>query len=109
MVIIEGVRPSEIHEGDVIVFVSRVRGALTAHRVIRVFYIKGKYYYLTKGDFNPRPDSPVYYGVASACEDELLGRVVIRIPLVGYLRLLLQELLPLRAGQPSRAPYAGST
>ncbi|MBD3188192.1 signal peptidase I [Candidatus Bathyarchaeota archaeon] len=81
----------EINVGDVIVF--ETQGAWSSpinepvvHRVIQKDFNVGeqKYYFTTQGDANPFPDDPIP-------EDNLYGRVVGRIPYLGWIKLFLDR------------------
>lgn len=83
LVIIQGVPPTDIQEGDVIVF-DPPEGAshLTVHRVLRIEPTdEGTLQFRTKGDANANEDpSPVP-------ENLVHGRVIYRIPYLGYITL----------------------
>ena len=68
--------------GDIITFVSdRSNGQITiTHRVTKLTIENGKYYYTTKGDNNSTDDTrPV-------SSDNVIGKVVLTIPKVGYIQ-----------------------
>lgn len=73
--------------GDVIVFYKpkgfRDPNDLIVHRALDKFSKGGTWYFTTKGDNNPAQD---YWDVP---EDYLIGKVVGRIPLLGYLKIFL--------------------
>ncbi len=95
LVIIKGTSPREIKTGDIIVFRARfLDGSLTVHRVIQVVKIGNKIFYRTKGDANIFPDPAIYNGIGSVSESDIVGIVVARIPLVGYITLVFTKLLP---------------
>ncbi|MHA1683610.1 MAG: signal peptidase I [Promethearchaeota archaeon] len=80
--------------GDVIVF--ETQGAWTfpidepvVHRVVNVSYnaIEGRYYFVTWGDHNPSPDN----GGNPIPEDNLYGKVVGKIPKLGWVKLFLER------------------
>lgn len=75
---------AEYNEGDVITFKSPAERHLerptttTTHRIYKVNQINDGVEYVTKGDFNPSPDSvPVTW-------DLILGKVLFSVPLIGY-------------------------
>jgi signal peptidase len=81
LVIIQGVPPNQIKVGDIIVFDSPPSPYPTIHRVIRVQnQSQNKTSFVTKGDVNVDEDAPV-------AEDLVHGRVIYRIPILGYLAL----------------------
>jgi hypothetical protein len=64
------------------------------HRVMFRINVDGKYYYLTRGDNNPVLDMQVYdYGSGIGNhpipQDRLRGKVILRIPYLGYFKLFL--------------------
>jgi len=78
LLIIQGVDPSEISVGDVIVFVSPQTGRYTVHRVIEAKTgLGGERIFRTKGDANVAPD-PFFVR-----EEDIIGRPVASIPVLG--------------------------
>lgn len=88
------VRTSEknIHMNDVITFISKdieTRGTPITHRVVGIVYeeddntkVLG---YRTKGDHNNTQDFAIIK------PDEVLGKVYLRIPMIGYVQLFLTK------------------
>lgn len=76
------VRPENIREGEVICF--RQGPLPTLHRAIRIEDRSGRRLFFTKGDANPRPD-PQPVGA-----EQVGGKVVGRIPMVGWVSILLR-------------------
>lgn len=68
---------------DIITFVSPNDPITITHRVIEVSSLNGKYYYRTKGDNNNTSDSTIIPA------DNVIGRVVFRIPKAGYIQQFL--------------------
>ena len=91
LIIIQGVKPEEIKaapipEGDIIVFHQPYAdGELIVHRAVADQTIDGKIFFQTKGDGNASPDSTL------VSEDNLVGKVVLRIPWVGHVSLLMNN------------------
>jgi len=84
-------KPEDIKIGDVITFVSSAtltRGMTITHRVIDIKQENGEYLFYTKGDANLPQDS------APAQFNNILGKVLFRIPKLG----LLQHFLATRGG-----------
>lgn len=82
LLIVQGVRPNDIEEGDVIVFEQLYANELIVHRVIKVETSEdGTILFRTKGDANPIEDTRL---VNSSL---VHGRVVYRIPYLGYIAL----------------------
>ena len=83
-VIIEYLKPEEIHVGDVMVF--RHSNKVITHRVIEIKDKNGKIYYNTKGDNNKSADGFV-------TEDkDVIGRVDFVIKYIGYPTIYIEEL-----------------
>jgi signal peptidase len=84
IVLVENIDPKSITIGTVIAFQSPRYGEniYFVHRVIGVEVINDKYYFRTKGDANDSPDSWLIP------ETHLIGRIIARIPLIGYLVLI---------------------
>lgn len=78
VVIVERAAPAAIETGDVITFVPDGQPPPTTHRVVSKTEQDGVIRFETKGDANEQPDAePVV-------ENELVGRVTLVIPYVGY-------------------------
>lgn len=78
VVIVERAAPAEIETGDVITFVPDGQPPPTTHRVVSKTEQDGVVRFETKGDANEQPDAePVV-------ENELVGRVTLVIPYLGY-------------------------
>jgi signal peptidase len=94
LIIVQGVPPESIHaapypDGDIIVFHSEAfygGGELIVHRAIaKTVDTNGQIFFTTKGDGNSREDStPVR-------EDQVVGRVIMRVPWLGHLALLVHD------------------
>lgn len=102
--------PQNIRVGDVVVY-KRCGGGYIIHRVIEVIKLGDKYYYRTKGDYNPYDDSKLgqfyEYSPTSVCSDiktpgvpyerivgvavEING-AVLKIPYLGYISLMFTSL-----------------
>lgn len=75
---------NKYNDGDVITFVSEQNGGITiTHRVEEVYNVNDSYSYKTKGDNNNAPDNEITSG------DNVLGKVVVKIPKVGYIQQFL--------------------
>jgi signal peptidase I len=80
--------PDQDPEGDIIVFSStRASSELIVHRAIAKEERDGKWYFQTKGDGNSGPDSPQ----PSVPEDNVEGKVVMRIPWIGRVALFMRN------------------
>jgi len=78
----------EVKVGDVIVFLAD-RPDPIIHRVVSEKEVDGEIFYKTKGDHNQ--DS--YYFEASIGDDEIIGKAVFRIPLLGYVKIWAVDLV----------------
>lgn len=104
IIVIQGIDADEIHAasktanppGDIIVFydprggVKRVYWFFTApvlivHRAVQKEYKGDLWYFITRGDGN------LYVDPWKVSETRVVGRVIFRIPLLGYISLFLQS------------------
>jgi len=112
IVIIVGIKPSEIHVGDIIIYNERIMvqsfrdihrykpvkmDYIIIHRVVEVYHDPktGKYYFITKGDNNAIRDPWI------VPEDGILGKAVtvklngveyiVKIPYIGFLSLYVHR------------------
>jgi len=94
LVIIQGIDPKEIKNGTIIVFyvpghygedVYRI-----VHRVIKILRIDDQIMFETKGDNNPVSDFIRWRYIPA---DHVVGRVLFRIPYLGYIALFKETLL----------------
>lgn len=101
LIIVQGVNASDIHpgpypDGDILVFhLSSQSDELIVHRAIEERTINGKIYFITQGDGNPSPGPPTYPNnelpAGAVPIENVVGKVVLRIPWVGHLALLMRE------------------
>jgi hypothetical protein len=106
IIIIQGVDPKDLNtnypESDTIVFHNpSLPSELIVHRIIGSTVVNGTLYFRTKGDGNGNPwpqppasgldhwDSDSPPGVA---EDLVVGKVVMRIPWIGWIAIKMQEM-----------------
>jgi signal peptidase I len=92
LIVIQGIDPKEIKaapepDGDIIVFHQPHGGnELIVHRAIKKeIRADGKIYFTTKGDANAGPDS------VPVPEDQVIGKVILRIPWIGHIALFLHN------------------
>jgi signal peptidase I len=96
LIIIQGVNASDIHpgpypNGDILVFrLSSGSDELIVHRAIGETTINGTIYFITKGDANAEPGPAPFPGGEVPIED-VIGKVVLRIPWIGHLSLFMQN------------------
>lgn len=88
-VVIKNVPPEKLRKGDIITFIStdsRYAGLTVTHRIIDIEKSDdGKFLFRTKGDNNNTPDD------ALVNEDNIDGRVFLKIPKIGYLQYFLSQ------------------
>mgnify|MGYP003296247762 CR=1 FL=1 len=88
IVVTKKVSADDLEVGDIITFIapdSRYGGISITHRIIEKYYDEslGSYTYRTKGDANNTADSSL------VPNDNILGRVILKIPKLGFLQDLL--------------------
>jgi signal peptidase I len=78
-------------EGDIIVYFSEEAGIPIIHRVVAKLKANDGYYFLTKGDskLNPLIDQDKVLSLYPLPEKKVVGKTILRIPLIGYVKLLL--------------------
>ena len=83
--------PEDLKKGDIVTFNStdyRYSGVLVTHRIVNIEKTSnGEYLYTTKGDNNNTQDS------SRISFDEIYGRVLFRIPKIGYIQYYLSSIL----------------
>ncbi len=88
-VVVKNVPANKLRKGDIITFVStdsRYAGLTVTHRIIDIEKSEdGKLLFRTKGDNNNTPDD------ALVVEDNIDGRVFLKIPKIGYLQYFLSQ------------------
>lgn len=91
------------HSGDIVVYEpqSAYRDlGLVVHRAALKLTFNGQTNYLIKGDNNPAPD---VFGITQnfAKKEQIKGKVILRIPIIGYLKLFLS----LQFDEPANCKY----
>ncbi len=94
IMILYGKKPSNIEVGEVIVFRSR-RPDPIIHRVVKKWELEGEYYFQTKGDHNVDSIKSASLDETNINGEQYLGKAVIRVPLLGYIKIWFVELLKL--------------
>ncbi len=83
--------PEDLKKGDIITFNStdyRYTGVLVTHRIVGIEKTSsGDYLFITKGDNNNTQDS------SRISFNEIYGRVLFRIPKIGYIQYYLSSIL----------------
>jgi signal peptidase I len=90
IMILFGTKPEKIKIGDIIVFRGYMN-ELIIHRVIKITESDGKYTFQTKGDHNRIN----YNFEQKISEDDYIGRAVIKIPYLGYVKIIAVDMLSL--------------
>lgn len=90
IVVTKKIPAEELEVGDIITFIapdSRYGGISITHRILDKYYDEslGSYTYRTKGDANNTADS------ALVPNENILGKVILKIPKLGYLQDLLSS------------------
>lgn len=93
VVVTKKVEGKDLKVGDIITFIpsdSRISNIIVTHRILNKYYdaTTKKYTYQTKGDANNTPDFTL------AEDQNVIGKVIFKIPKVGY----IQDLLATRGG-----------
>jgi signal peptidase I len=84
---IVGVKPRNIHIGDVIIF-DAGQSAPVIHRVINITQSNGEYVFSTEGDDNPGQLSVE----REINQNQIVGKAVFRIaPFIGWAKLIFYE------------------
>lgn len=88
LIIIQGVSLESIYahpeNGDIVVYRRESDNELIVHRAVGKQMIGNEMFLITKGDANGPEDAPVPSG-------NVMGRVVLRIPWVGWLALFMRD------------------
>ncbi len=75
--------------GDVLIF-QGTKPQPIIHRIVKVMNESGKYYYQTKGDHNSNSIGGPY-GETKIPEDRIFGKGLIRIPYLGWMKILFVD------------------
>ena len=87
-IITKRVDASTINVGDVVTYYSEnpeYPGIMITHRVIEKNQVDGEYYFVTKGDYNNISDP------LTVKESQIYGKVVMRIPKIGFIQVILSN------------------
>ncbi len=92
LMLLVGSRSDSIAIGDVLVF-SRSETDPVIHRVVRAWEDESTqvYYFRTKGDHNTRSYAGGNINEISIHEDRLIGRAVLRLPYLGWIKIIFVE------------------
>ena len=82
-------RPSNLEIGDILVFQANKPQPII-HRIVKVWDEDGKTYYQTKGDHNGDSDSRTIQETKIS-EERIFGKGIVRIPYLGWLKILFVD------------------
>ncbi|MFC1741401.1 signal peptidase I [Nanoarchaeota archaeon] len=88
IMVLYGTKPEKVKMGDVVVFMAN-RPDPIIHRVIETKKQDSQYTFTTKGDHN----TATFYFEQSVPEENYIGRAVLRIPYLGYIKIGFVNLL----------------
>jgi len=92
IMLLYGTKPKSIKLGDVIVFKSYFKDPVI-HRVVKIMEENDKIYFQTKGDHNS--DTFMQLGENNINEERYIGRAILRIPFLGWIKILFVDLINL--------------
>lgn len=95
IMVLRGLKPEKVEVGDVIVFWGTKRDPII-HRVVKTWQESGKFHYQTKGDnykTNPTSIRNPTLDETNISEEQVIGHAVVRIPLLGYIKIGFVELV----------------
>lgn len=89
IMVIYGVEPKNIKVGDVVVYRSSSSSNPIIHRIVSIENANEDYSFTTKGDNNQAADQ----NIVSANQIEDTGKAVIRIPYLGWIKIIFTEFI----------------
>ncbi|MBI2656458.1 signal peptidase I [Candidatus Woesearchaeota archaeon] len=95
IMVLKGKKAENIAVGDVVVFWSAKKDPII-HRVVKKWQENSTYYFQTKGDnykTNPASINNLFLNETKISENYIVGNAVLRIPLLGYIKIWFVELL----------------
>ncbi len=102
IMVLTGADPGELEKGDVIVYQSGKPYPII-HRYVGTTRIGGKTYLMSKGDNNQRMIESSLLNERRIPPEALLGKAVIRIPLLGWVKIIAVNLLDCTLNGPGAA------
>jgi signal peptidase I len=88
IMVLVGSESKDINMGDVVVFDGDLNYPII-HRVVNKWVKSDSYYLMTKGDNNEGSSS----NELEISEDELIGKAVFRLPLLGWVKIMFNSLI----------------
>ncbi|MBW2994790.1 signal peptidase I [Candidatus Woesearchaeota archaeon] len=98
LMILIGRKAEKVDMGDVIVYRAKrpdIKSDPIIHRVVDKWQEDSAYFFQTKGDNNPAVINDTVIGEAEISEERVLGNAVVRIPLLGYVKIIFVEIIKL--------------
>ena len=95
LVVLKGVKPSQLKVGDVIVFRAR-NGEPIIHRLIKINNVSGRLFLQTKGDDNPYSMPTLEFNISPS---SVIGVAVYKIPYLGYVKVYASEFVDFFRGK----------
>ena len=94
IMVLLGKKAESLDVGDVIVFQSAKPDPII-HRIVKKWEEDGKYYFKTKGDNNKDSIKGSLVDETRIGEDRIIGKAVIKVPLLGWIKIIFVEILKL--------------
>jgi len=91
IIVLKGKKPADLQIGDIIVF-NAGRSEPVIHRIARKWQENGIYYFRTKGD-NYRTNIGSFPFEMRIQQDKVIGSALVKIPLLGYVKILFVKLI----------------
>ena len=100
IMILYGSKPDDLEQGDVLVF-KAARPDPIIHRIVQKTYTNEGYVVQTKGDHNAKSINTPDLNEIVITEQQLIGKAIVRIPYLGYVKIWFVELANFLLGRPS--------
>lgn len=94
IIVLIGKKPKDINVGDIIVF-KNYRPDPIIHRVVKKWQNNSNYFFQTKGDNNKDVIKNKALDETNIHQDSVIGKAVIKIPFLGYIKIWFVEILKL--------------
>jgi signal peptidase I len=92
IMVLKGSDAENIDVGDVLIF-NNYRPDPIIHRIVRKWEESDEYYFKTKGDHNFESISSRSLNETKISSDEIVGKAVLRIPYLGWIKILFVKML----------------